>query len=846
VPYDRPTSGLEAKFSTPYVVASALARDRVGPAVFADDALDHGPTETGWVRVAFEADPSLPYGSHASTVRIYLADGTTHEHHEPAPPGTPETPPSEAELRRKFDACVGRALLDDRAETLYRRLDALRDRPVSDLLAPLRADRWASFNHAVGNTCPTRMARDADLTTLFAPESIALVGASADPEKLAGRPYRFLREFGYDGEIYLVNPNRKQIDGRPCHDSVRDIPGPVDVALVLVPAAAVETVVRDCGSADVPFAVVVASGFAETGDEGAARQRAVARAARESGVRLVGPNSEGFLSFSPTPVAATFSSICKRDDLLSGSVGFVSQSGAFGGAVFQLMQNLGVGARAWITTGNEADVDALDVLAHYVEDPAVDVVATYLESVSDGRRLLEAGERAAATDTRLVAMRVGASAAGERATASHTGSIATDDAVYDAVLAQAGAARVRSVDAFADAVAAFSRLPPSSEPAAGEGLGVVSISGGAAALIADAAERTDLPLATLDDDVIGAVEREIPPYGSPTNPVDVTGAAIGDPAVFERCLDAVAGDDAVGSLLLQFGNSGAEHAEVCRETMLAVRADHDLPVAAVFTGSDPRPGTVAALREANVWTFGDPVRAVETLATVHDVTARRRRLLARDRGWALSDDREPFPREDWTAATARLREAGVAVADGRLVERAADAVAAFRDLEAPVVAKLDPLASAHKTEVGGVRTELWDEAAVRAAYDDLADLGDGRVLVQETIEGVELVVGVVDDDDFGPVMLFGPGGTLVELLNDAVAYCVLPVTAADARELVADSAAPRLLDGYRGAPAADREAVIEALVAVSEAYLASDIATLEVNPLVATPTGAVAVDLIVE
>lgn len=704
---------------------------------------------------------------------------------------------------------------------------------------------------AVGDGRPTRMARDppsssADLTTLFDPDSIALVGASADPEKLAGRPYRFLREFGYDGEIHLVNPNREQIAERPCHDSVRDIPGAVNVALVLVPAGAVESVVRDCGAAGVPFAVVVASGFAETGADGAERQRAVARAARAGGVRLVGPNSEGFLSFPDRPVAATFSSICKRDDLLPGSVGFVSQSGAFGGAVFQLMQNLGVGARAWITTGNEADVDALEVIAHYVEDPAVDVAAIYLESVERGRRLLEIGRRAAATDTHLVAMRVGASAAGERATASHTGSIATDDAVYDAVLSQSGATRVRSVDAFADALAAFSRLPASSEPVEGEGLGVVSISGGAAALIADAAARTGLSLATLGDAVEAAIEQEIPPYGSPTNPVDVTGAAISDPAVFERCLDAVAGDPSVGSLLLQFGNSGAEHAEVCRETMLAVRADHDLPVAAVFTGSDPRPETAAALREGGVWTFGDPVRAVETLGAVHDAAARRRRLAARDRGWAFPDDCEPFPREDWTAATDRLGEAGVAFADGELVASADDAVAAFRDLGAPVVAKLDPLATAHKTEAGGVRTDLRDEAAVRAAYADLAALGDGRVLVQETVTGVELVVGVVDDDDFGPVMLAGPGGRLVDLLSDAVAYRALPVTEADARELLAESAADRLLDGYRGAPAADREAVVEAIVAVSAAYLAGDLATLELNPVVATPAGAVAVDLLVE
>lgn len=685
----------------------------------------------------------------------------------------------------------------------------------------------------------------ADLTTLFAPDSIAIVGASADPEKLAGRPDRFLRKFGYDGELHLVNPNRTEIDGRPCRDSVRDCP-PVDVALVLVPAAAVESVVDDCGAADVPFAVVVASGFAETDETGAERQRAVARAAREGGVRLVGPNSEGFLTLADPPVAATFSSICKREALLPGAVGFVSQSGAFGGAVFQLTQRLGVGARAWITTGNEADVDALELLAHYVEDPAVDVVATYLESVTDGRRLLAAGTRAAETDTHIVAMRVGASAAGESATASHTGSIATDDAVYDALLAQAGATRVRSVDAFADALAAFSRLPASSEPVDGEGLGVVSISGGAAALIADACDRTDLSLATLDADARTAIEAEIPPYGSPTNPVDVTGAAISDPAVFGRCLDAVAGDPSVGSLLLQFGNSGAETIEVCLDAVRSTRADHDLPVAAVFTGSDPAPETATLLHDADVWTFGDPVRAVETLAAVHDAAGRRRRLAGRDRGWELPADPDPFPQTDWAAATDRLREAGVAVAAGDLVASADAAAMAAARFDGPVVLKLDPLATAHKTDIGGVRTDLRDEAAVRAAYDDLAGLGDSRVLVQETVAGVELVVGVVVDDDFGPVMLVGPGGTSVELFDDAFAYRALPVTEADAREMLAESAAGRLLTGRRGAPAPDRDAVVATLVAVADVATAHGVAELELNPLVATPDGAVAVDLLVE
>lgn len=691
------------------------------------------------------------------------------------------------------------------------------------------------------------MGSDPPLSTLFSPDAIALVGASADPDKLSGRPHRFLEVHGYDGRVFLVNPNRDAIDGQRCFDSVLDLPVAPDVALVLVPADLAAPVVRECGERGVPFAVVIASEFAETGEAGERRESALVAAAEESGVRLLGPNSEGFLNLRAS-VAASFSSICTRESLLAGNVGFVTQSGGFGGALFQLTQDRGVGATTWVSTGNEADLDTLDVLDHFVEDPATAVVAAFIESLSDGRRLLRLGRRAAETGTAIVAMRVGASARGEQAARSHTGSIASDDAVYDAAFRQSGVVRVRDTDAFVDAVVAFARTPPTAFPEPDRGLGVVSISGGAAVLIADACDRLGVPMGDFGERTTAVVDDIIPSYGSTANPMDVTAAAISDPAVFDRCIRAVAEDEAVGSLLIQFGNSGREMVETFRENLLALRQDVDFPVVTVFTGSTPRAGTVAALREAGILVFEDPVRAVATVGRLFD----RARFLAASVDTAPASDpvganRHPLPTDGWPALRRALADHGVTVAMTQRVPNADEAVDAADDLGYPVVLKYDPLEVAHKVDRDGVRTGVG-RGQVREAFDSLAG-GDGHegppVVVQESVDGIEVIAGVVDDPDFGPVMLVGPGGVFVELFgDDAFAYRCLPITEPAARRMVAETPVDRLLDGFRGLDA-DRDALVSLLVGLGTVYETYDLRELECNPVIVRDDGAVAVDLLV-
>lgn len=681
-----------------------------------------------------------------------------------------------------------------------------------------------------------------DLSRLFVPESVALVGASGDPNKLSGRPHQYMDQLGYDGDLFLVNPKRAEIDGHVCYDSLDAVPGPVDLALVLVPARIAPSVIVDCGRNDVPFALVIASGFSEAGSEGSGDEAELLAAAESGGVRLIGPNSEGLVNVGER-LGASFSSILKRDDLTAGDVAIVSQSGAFGGALFQVLQDEGIGVGTWLSTGNDADLTTLDYLSYLVDDPDTDLVVTYVESLDRGDRVLELGRRAAETGTDLVVINAGSSDRGQEAAASHTGSVASSHEVYDAVLRAAGVARTHGVDDTVGAVRALRTVPRSRRPDDGEGLGVLSVSGGAAVLVADAADRVGLPMATFTEETRRTVGGHIPAYGSETNPVDVTGAVIGDPDVFANCVRTVAADPGVGPVLLQFGNSGDETIEACKEDLLAIPDDLDCPVAAVFTGSQPDPETRWELTEHGVLVFRDPVRAVETMAVLRE-TDPQVIDFDPDDGRDISPDhaRCISPDDDVDEITAALRSAGVEVAETVRVDDADDAVSTGDRLGYPVVCKLDPVAVQHKTEHDGVRVGLDDPAAVHSAYADLTDVGP--VVVQEQIAGVEAHVGFVEDSDVGPVMTVGPGGEFVELVDDR-AYRPLPIDRETAREALAETPLDDLLDGYRGAPAADREALAELLVAASDSFLASDCETLELNPVVVTPERAVAVDVLV-
>ncbi len=685
-----------------------------------------------------------------------------------------------------------------------------------------------------------------DLDRLLAPSSIALVGASGDPDKLAGRPYRYLVEHGYPGEIYLVNPHRDDIDGQPCYDSVMDLPTAPDMAMVLVPAEATPSIITECGEAGIAHAIVIASGFAEVDASGEALEDRLVTAAREADVRLLGPNSEGLLNV-PADTAASFSSICRRDELHPGPVGFLTQSGAFGGALFQLIQDEGIGASSWVSTGNEADIDSLELLEHLVEDDQTQTVSMYVESLTDGRRLLEIGRRAAETDVAIVAIHAGTSTRGRQATASHTASVASDRAVYEAVFTQAGVTRVGSVDEFVDTVTAFTRVPASDLPAPDGGLGVVSMSGGAAALCGDTAAEVGLPLTELSAATVARIDEHIPGYGSPKNPLDVTGYAISHPSVLGTCVDAVADDASVNAVLIQFGNSGPEAVEAIMDDLIEVRTTHALPIITVFTGSIPEASVRRVLQEQGILVHEDPVRAITTCKRLYDRSCDVERLntVSSEFG-APIDAPRAFPFDAIGEVTDRLRSYDVNVVEYRVIDeddpdRESAAIEAAASLGYPVVVKRSPIATQHKSEEGGVALGLDSPQSVRSAVETLP-VGD--LLVQPHIDGIEVLVGIAIDDDFGPIMTVGPGGVLVELF-ETFARRALPVDEAMAREMIAETPLDRLLDGYRGTRG-NLDELARFIAAASTAYLEHDLDTLEFNPVIVTEDEAVAVDLLIE
>lgn len=684
------------------------------------------------------------------------------------------------------------------------------------------------------------------MNRLLAPESIALIGASGDETKLSGRPHRYLEKHGYAGELYFVNPNRDRIDGEHCYDSVAELPAVPDLAMVLVPAALTPTIVTECADVGIPYAMIIASGFSEVDGDGASLEKRLIEIADEHGIRLLGPNSEGLLNL-PKATAATFSSICKRDVLHPGPVGFISQSGAFGGAMFQLVQDEGIGASSWISTGNEADIDSLELLGALIDDEHTKTVAMYLEAVTEGHRVFDLQRRAIEAGVSVVAIQVGTSARGRQATASHTGSVASDKAVYDAVLRQAGVMKVRGVDEFVDTIKAVTHLPPASLPDPTGGLGIVSMSGGAAALGADRAEDIGLPLASLDDSTVATIESHIPGYGSAKNPLDVTGYAISNPSVFGACIDALAADPSVNSLLIQFGNSGPEVIETIMADIKRVQQAHAFPIMTVFTGSRPAPSDVRALEALGILVYEDPVRAIGTCKRLYE-HARAIDRLSRTRvsHVRMSEPVRSFPRADLGDAIDRLASYGITFATSRVIaqtggDRVAAAIETAEAIEYPVVVKASPLAISHKTDVDGVHTDIDSETKLQSAIDNVPD---AELVIQRQHTGIEALIGITVDDDFGPVMTIGPGGVFVDLF-ERFAHRALPVDEQLAREMIAETPLSRMLSGYRGL-SGDETALAEFAALASEVYLAHDLTTLEFNPVIVTEDEAVAVDLLIE
>ncbi|SED51282.1 Acyl-CoA synthetase (NDP forming) [Streptomyces sp. 2231.1] len=687
-----------------------------------------------------------------------------------------------------------------------------------------------------------------DLARFFRPESVAVVGASdAEGRPNTGITRQLLAWAERVGaRVHPVHPSRPAVFGVPCVASVAELPEQVDLAVLLV--ADPLPLVEELAEAKVRFAVAFASGFAETGEAGAEAQRLLADTVRRSGLRLLGPNTNlnAFERF--------------REDLPGPAIALITQSGHQGRPVFAL-QELGIRLSHWAPTGNEADLETSDFVSWFAEQPEVGVIAAYVEGLKDGRAFLLAADRAARRKVPVVAVKVGRTETGARTAASHTGKLTGADDVVDAAMRQYGVIRVDGLDELQDTAALLARART---PRA-DGVAVCSISGGTGAHVADLASAAGLRLPRLSEAKQAELHQWIPEYLSVANPVDNGGHPVGDERG-RKIIDAILADPAVGVLICPVTGPFPPLSDRLVRDLVEAAEETDKLVCVVWgspVGTEPayREVLLGSSRVATFRTVGNCLSAVRAWLDHHRFVSGYRspfdeapRTLSPSfrKAEALM---QPGRQLSEHAAKQLLRAYGVRVPREQLVTSAAGAVRAAGQVGYPVVMKASGGQIAHKTELGLVKIGLTSASQVRDAYRELTDIAryegvalDGVLVCQMVEQGVEMVVGVTHDELFGPTVTVGLGGVLVEVLRDA-AFGVPPFGEEQARDMLAGLRGRALLDGVRGRPPADRDALVEVVLRVQRMALelGDHIAELDINPLLVLPRGqgAVALDALV-
>lgn len=661
----------------------------------------------------------------------------------------------------------------------------------------------------------------------FAPRRVALVGASAESGKV-GRLLLDNLLACRDADIVPIHPSATELRGLRAYASVAAAPGPIDLAVIVTPADASVRVVEDCARAQVPVALVLGGGFAETGTAGAALEADLARVARAGGVRLIGPNCFGLID-----IASSLNASLAMGMPAAGGVSLFTQSGSYGMAAFSQSSEGAIGFAKVLAAGNKADVDEVDALRFFGADPATRVIALVLESIGDGPALV-AALRAVTPTKPVVILKTGRSAAGQRAAASHTAALAQDFVVARAVLRQAGAVLVDDGLTLFDVAAALDRQPPMR----GRRVAIITNSGGTGVELADLLEAEGLEVPALSAPLRDAIARHLPAHGSATNPIDVTTAWPRFPAMYGESLRALLASeevDAVVPVLLQRSALDAGVADaVIAESRAAAAASSAKPVHVCWVA----PGE------------GDPLRRrlLDAGLPCHEWAARAARVLARCR--KVEADAPPavgaaftappdVPADGWLEPAplfSLLASWSLPITPWQEVEHSDAAVAAAEALGFPVVLKAIRPGLVHKSEAGAVRLGLANAATVRDTFETLRrGLGPGPALVQRQAErGVELMLGAVRDPTFGALVAFGLGGIWAEALGD-VALRLAPISAAEALQALDALRGRSLLGGLRGAPRVDRPALATLIsqfsVAVARAPWCGE---LDLNPLVAS------------
>jgi acetate---CoA ligase (ADP-forming) len=687
------------------------------------------------------------------------------------------------------------------------------------------------------------------LERLLAPRSIALIGASADPRKFGGRPLAALRRHGFDGDLWVVNPRYDDIDGVPCVAAVEELPAAIDLAAVLLPAEGALEALEGLAGRDVGAAAVFAGGFGETGAAGADLQRRLGLLV-EHGMRLLGPNCPGFVN-ARARVACSASAYAQRDSFPAGRVAFVSQSGAVAGIVADRALSRGVGVNAVVCTGNEADVDSAELLRWFAEDPHTDAVGLFLEGLGRDRRLAEAVAFARERRLGIAALKVGRSELARAVVASHTAAVVGDDGAFDALCASLGVVRAHDYDELLEATQLLAAAP-----GVGRRVALAGSSGGMNTLLADAGAERGIELPELRPATVERIAAIAPDFGTAGNPVDISSAILLEPERLGAALEELGRDPGVESVVMVIGDHPPDLSRRFATIAADAAARTGVPVVIQWSAGELSLGGIQEAGRRGLAVVTEPTRCARLLAAVARAGAAVPSAIA-----ATRPGRPAAPALDGAgslseaAGKALLERAGLRVPRRRLLADPAGADAAVRALGGVAVVKADCVGSVHKTDAGAIAVGVRPEQAGAVAESVLAaarsSFGAGRVrglLVEEQVEPVaELLVSASVDAQIGPLVTVGLGGQLVELMSDTVSR-LAPVDPEQALAMLAELRATALLDGPRGRPCADREALAELIARVSELGVAwqERLDLLELNPVAALERGAVVLDAVME
>lgn len=699
------------------------------------------------------------------------------------------------------------------------------------------------------------------LQRLIRPRSVAVIGASNTPGTFG---YRTVQNcsFGYSGKVFPINPKHAEILGHACYPDIDSLPEVPDSVVLSVPAEQAPALIEKCAALGVGGAVIYSSGFLETGDaERVAQQRRFAAIARESGMRILGPNCIGIMNFVDR-VGLSFQPGLNELPMIKGPIGLVVQSGALGFILTQGMQR-GLGMSYNIAPGNSCDVDICDLINFMVEDETTKAIACVFEGVADGERFLAAAQHALAAGKPLIAYKLGRNELSRRTALSHTGTLTGSNAAYDAAFERAGVIRVDDYEAVLEMAAFFSRA---GKPKA-SGIGVMSASGGAAVMAADKADELGVSLPPLAPQTAAKLREKMPDFGSSANPCDITAASLHDKTMYGHCIEAFANDPSFAAVVVPMMSIYAPATVERAKYLCEVAATLAKPMCVVWLNEWLQgPGSEVYERSPHLTMFRSMKRCLATLKSWLDYHARRDGLLARQLvrvsdAACMSKAQALLARHTGGAALsegdskALLACYGIAVTREALVQSEDAAVKAASAIGYPVVLKAQSAAIPHKTEAGVVQLSLADEPAVRNAFRTIhsavarlagAPRLDG-ISVQEMVSGgFEIMAGVQNDAQFGPVVVCGMGGVMVEVLRDT-AQALAPVSLAEAHAMLRSLKGYKLLAGHRGAQPVALDALAEAIVRLSElaADLREHLDEVDVNPIVARNDRVVAVDALV-